>query len=64
MGMDEQLVRRVLRLVNINEFKRHQTAPVLRVSPKHSAWVAGCPLSANTCPDAAWLLKPAWLLES
>lgn len=34
MGMDEQLVRRVLRLVNINEFKRHQTAPVLRVSPK------------------------------
>ena len=34
MGFDEKLVRRVLRLVNINEFKRHQTAPVLRVSPK------------------------------
>ncbi len=34
MGYDEKLVRRVLRLVNINEFKRHQTAPVLRVSPK------------------------------
>ena len=33
-GFDEALVRRVLRLVNINEFKRHQTAPVLRVSPK------------------------------
>ncbi len=33
-GYDEQLVRRVLRMVNINEFKRHQTAPVLRVSPK------------------------------
>ncbi len=34
MGYDEALVRRVLRLVNVNEFKRHQTAPVLRVSPK------------------------------
>jgi NAD+ synthase (glutamine-hydrolysing) len=34
MGFDEKLVRRVLRLVNINEFKRYQTAPVLRVSPK------------------------------
>ncbi len=34
MGFDEKLVRRILRLVNINEFKRHQTAPVLRVSRK------------------------------
>ncbi len=34
MGYDEALVRRTLRLVNINEFKRYQTAPVLRVSKK------------------------------
>lgn len=34
MGYDEALVRRILKLVNISEFKRHQTAPVLRVSPK------------------------------
>jgi len=34
MGHDETLVKRILRLVNINEFKRYQTAPVLRVSPK------------------------------
>ncbi len=34
MGYDDKLVRRILRLVNINEFKRHQTAPVLRVSHK------------------------------
>jgi NAD+ synthase (glutamine-hydrolysing) len=33
-GFDEQLVRRILRMVNINEFKRFQTPPVLRVSPK------------------------------
>ena len=34
MGFEESLVRKILRLVNINEFKRHQTAPVLRVSSK------------------------------
>jgi NAD+ synthase (glutamine-hydrolysing) len=34
MGFEESLVRRVLRMVNINEFKRYQTAPTLRVSPK------------------------------
>ncbi len=33
-GYDEKLVARILRLVNINEFKRYQTAPVLRVSSK------------------------------
>lgn len=34
MGYEEKLVKRILRLVNINEFKRYQTAPVLRVSSK------------------------------
>lgn len=34
LGHDPELVARVLRLVNINEFKRYQTAPVLRVSSK------------------------------
>lgn len=34
MGFDEKIVKRTLRLVNINEFKRHQTAPVLRISSK------------------------------
>jgi NAD+ synthase (glutamine-hydrolysing) len=34
MGFDEALVKRILRLVNINEYKRHQTPPILRVSPK------------------------------
>lgn len=34
MGFDEAIVRKALRLVNINEFKRYQTAPVLRVSRK------------------------------
>lgn len=34
MGYDDKLVRRILRMVNINEFKRYQTAPVLRVSSK------------------------------
>lgn len=34
MGFDEATVRRALRLVNMNEFKRYQAAPVLRVSRK------------------------------
>jgi NAD+ synthase (glutamine-hydrolysing) len=34
MGFEETLVTRILRLVNINEFKREQTAPVIRVSSK------------------------------
>jgi NAD+ synthase (glutamine-hydrolysing) len=34
MGYDEKLVKRILKLVNTSEFKRHQTAPILRVSNK------------------------------
>lgn len=33
-GFDETTVRRVLKLVNISEYKRHQTPPILRVSSK------------------------------
>jgi NAD+ synthase (glutamine-hydrolysing) len=34
MGFEEQLVRRILRLVNLNEYKRYQTPPILRISSK------------------------------
>ncbi len=34
MGFDEKLVKRILRLVNTNEYKRYQTPPILRVSDK------------------------------
>lgn len=34
MGNDEALVARILRLVNINEYKRAQFCPIIRVSPK------------------------------
>lgn len=34
MGFDENTVKRVLRLVNISEYKRHQTPPILRISSK------------------------------
>ena len=33
-GFDQDLVRRICRMVNTNEFKRHQAPPVLRVSRK------------------------------
>lgn len=34
MGFEKKLVDRVLKLVNMNEYKRYQTPPILRVSPK------------------------------
>jgi NAD+ synthase (glutamine-hydrolysing) len=34
MGFDETVVNKVLKLVNTNEYKRFQTPPILRVSPK------------------------------
>lgn len=34
MGFDEAIVKRTLKLVNTNEYKRYQTPPILRVSPK------------------------------
>jgi NAD+ synthase (glutamine-hydrolysing) len=34
LGYDAALVDRVLRLVNINEYKRNQFCPIIRVSPK------------------------------
>jgi len=33
-GFDTDLVQRVLKMVNLAEFKRYQTPPILRVSPK------------------------------
>ncbi len=34
MGFDASLVKRILKMVNTNEYKRYQTPPILRVSPK------------------------------
>ena len=34
MGLDEALVKRVLKMVNTNEYKRNQFCPIIRVSSK------------------------------
>ncbi len=34
MGFENELVKRILKMVNTNEYKRYQTPPILRVSPK------------------------------
>ncbi|OQX77262.1 MAG: NAD+ synthase [Bacteroidetes bacterium 4484_249] len=34
MGFEPQVVHRILKLVNTNEYKRYQTPPMLRISPK------------------------------
>ncbi|HNM24544.1 MAG TPA: NAD(+) synthase, partial [Saprospiraceae bacterium] len=46
-GFDHDLVARVLRLVNISEFKREQAAPVLRVSPKAFGMGRRMPIEAK-----------------
>ena len=33
-GFDAALVDRVLKMVNINEYKRNQFCPIIRISPK------------------------------
>ena len=33
-GFDKEIVKKVLKLVNTSEYKRYQTPPILRVSPK------------------------------
>jgi len=33
-GFDEALVDRVLKMVNVNEYKRNQFCPIIRISPK------------------------------
>lgn len=33
-GFDEELVKKIIKMVNVAEFKRYQTPPILRVSPK------------------------------
>jgi NAD+ synthase (glutamine-hydrolysing) len=34
MGFDEQLVRRVMRMVDTNEYKRRQAAPGVKITPR------------------------------
>ena len=34
MDFDEKIVKKILKLVNTNEYKRYQTPPILRISPK------------------------------
>jgi len=34
MGFDEALVDRILKMVNMNEYKRNQFCPIIRISPK------------------------------
>ncbi len=46
-GFDEKEVHRVIRMVNINEYKRFQAAPILRVSSKAFGFGRKMPLVAR-----------------
>ncbi|MCK5731040.1 MAG: NAD(+) synthase, partial [Draconibacterium sp.] len=47
LGFDENEVHRVLRMVNMNEYKRFQMAPVLRISSKAFGFGRKMPLVAK-----------------
>jgi len=47
LGYDENLVKRIINLVNKNEYKRKQAAPVIRVSPKAFGMGRRMPIVAN-----------------
>jgi NAD+ synthase (glutamine-hydrolysing) len=47
MGFDEKVVNRVIRLVNMNEYKRFQAAPILRISSKAFGFGRRMPLVAR-----------------
>jgi NAD+ synthase (glutamine-hydrolysing) len=47
MGFDESVVNRVIRMVNMNEYKRFQAAPILRVSSKAFGFGRRMPLVAR-----------------
>lgn len=47
MGFEKEMVKKVLRLVNISEYKRYQTPPILRVSPKAFGMGRRMPIAAK-----------------
>ncbi len=47
LGFDENVVKRVIRMVNINEYKRFQAAPILRISSKAFGFGRKMPLVAR-----------------
>lgn len=46
-GFDKQLVHRILKMVNTNEYKRRQLAPVLRISAKAFGFGRRMPVAAK-----------------
>jgi NAD+ synthase (glutamine-hydrolysing) len=47
LGFDEKVVNRVIRMVNMNEYKRFQAAPILRISSKAFGFGRRMPLVAK-----------------
>jgi len=47
MGYDEELTRKIIKMVNANEYKRYQTPPILRISSKAFGFGRRMPLVAK-----------------
>ena len=46
-GYDEELIKRIMKLVNTNEYKRYQTPPILRISSKAFGFGRRMPIVAK-----------------
>jgi NAD+ synthase (glutamine-hydrolysing) len=47
MGYDDELTRKIIKMVNANEYKRYQTPPILRISSKAFGFGRRMPLVAK-----------------
>jgi len=47
MGFEKEMVQKVIRLVNSNEYKRFQAPPILRISSKAFGFGRRMPLVAK-----------------
>ena len=50
LGFDEAIVRRVIKSINQNEYKRHQFCPIIRISPKAFGGGRKMPIVTNYLP--------------
>ncbi|MGR3219303.1 MAG: NAD+ synthase, partial [Candidatus Anammoxibacter sp.] len=51
MGYDEEVVREIIKKVNMNEYKRKQAAPGLRVTSKAFGTGRRIPIAQSYCED-------------
>ena len=63
MGFDEQLLRRVIRMVDNNEYKRRQAAPGVKITPRAFGRDRRMPITNRFRPGLSAMNKPFEILD-